>query len=199
MTSNIHSILSLVGKHIMGVMGAWVAMIRPTFPFILVCTLAVLADCYTAWSLSRRVKKRFPGANDGKFKSNYAGRVFITLIKVYSLTILVHLIDAMVFPEIALHLPQVVAGAVCFWQIWSMLENESSCNDAKWAKIAQRIMVDKTERHFDIDLHELKEEQPEPPHIETPCGNEVCAYRGKVHCDTTKCPSFIKPKTDGEH
>ena len=199
MTSNIHSILSLVGKHIMGVMGACVAMIRPTFPFILVCTLAVLADCYTAWSLSRRVKKRFPGANDGKFKSNYAGRVFITLIKVYSLTILVHLIDAMVFPEIASHLPQVVAGAVCFWQIWSMLENESSCNDAKWAKIAQRIMVDKTERHFDIDLHELKEEQPEPPHIETPCGNEVCAYRGKVHCDTTKCPSFIKPKTDGEH
>ena len=199
MTSNIHSILSLVGKHIMGVMGACVAMIRPTFPFILVCTLAVLADCYTAWSLSRRVKKRFPGANDGKFKSNYAGRVFITLIKVYSLTILVHLIDAMVFPEIALHLPQVVAGAVCFWQIWSMLENESSCNDAKWANIAQRIMVDKTERHFDIDLHELKEEQPEPPHIETPCGNEVCAYRGKVHCDTTKCPSFIKPKTDGEH
>ena len=199
MTSNIHSILSLVGTHIMGVMGACVAMIRPTFPFILVCTLAVLADCYTAWSLSRRVKKRFPGANNGKFKSNYAGRVFITLIKVYSLTILVHLIDAMVFPEIALHLPQVVAGAVCFWQIWSMLENESSCNDAKWAKIAQRIMVDKTERHFDIDLHELKEEQPEPPHIETPCGNEVCAYRGKVHCDTTKCPSFIKPKTDGEH
>ena len=199
MTSNIHSILSLVGKHIMGVMGACVAMIRPTFPFILVCTLAVLADCLTAWSLSRRVKKRFPGANDGKFKSNYAGRVFITLIKVYSLTILVHLIDAMVFPEIALHLPQVVAGAVCFWQIWSMLENESSCNYAKWAKIAQRIMVDKTERHFDIDLHELKEEQPEPPHIETPCGNEVCAYRGKVHCDTTKCPSFIKPKTDGEH
>ena len=181
----------------MGVMGACVAMIRPTFPFILVCTLAVLADCFTAWSLSRRVKKRFPGANDGKFKSNYAGRVFITLIKVYSLTILVHLIDAMVCPEIALHLPQVVAGAVCFWQIWSMLENESSCNDAKWAKIAQRIMVDKTERHFDIDLHELK--TPEPPHMESPCGNEVCAYRGKVHCDITKCTSYIKPKHDGEH
>ena len=198
-TSNIHSILSLVGKHIMGVMGACVAMIRPTFPFILVCTLAVLADCFTAWSLSRRVKKRFPGANDGKFKSNYAGRVFITLIKVYSLTILVHLIDAMVCPEIALHLPQVVAGAVCFWQIWSMLENESSCNDAKWAKIAQRIMVDKTERHFDIDLHELKEETPEPLHIESPCGNEVCSYRGKVYCDISKCPSFIKPKHDGEH
>ena len=101
----------------MGLVGACIAVIRPTFPFILVCTLAVLADCYTAWALSKRVKKRFPGANDGKFKSNYAGRVFVTLIKVYSLTILVHLIDVMVFPEVSLHLPQIVAGAVCFWQI----------------------------------------------------------------------------------
>ena len=200
--TNIHSTIdSLFGKHIMGLVGACIAVIRPTFPFILVCTLAVLADCYTAWALSRRVKKRFPGANDGKFKSNYAGRVFVTLIKVYSLTILVHLIDVMVFPEVSLHLPQIVAGAVCFWQIWSMLENESSCNDAKWAKIAQRIMVDKTERHFDIDLHELKEEQPQPPEIKPRCGNMVCAYRGKVHCDVTKCPSYIEPKDneDGKH
>lgn len=200
MTSNIHStIVSVLARYMMTAFGACFAIIKPTFPFIFVCTLAVLADCYTAWSLSRRVKKRFPGANDGKFKSHYAGRVFRTLIKVYALTVLVHLMDVMVFPEVSLHLPQIVAGSVCFWQVWSMLENESSCNDAKWAIIAQRIMVDKTERHFDIDLHELKEEQPEPPHIETPCGNEVCAYRGKVHCDTTKCPSFIKPKTDGEH
>ena len=201
MTSNIHSILSLVGKHIMGVMGACVAMIRPTFPFILVCTLAVLADCLTAWSLSRRVKKRFPGANDGKFKSNYAGRVFLTLIKIYSLTILVHLIDAMVFPEIALHLPQVVAGAVCFWQIWSMLENESSCNDAKWAKIAQRIMVDKTERHFDIDLHELKEHKPTPPMDGVPCANAFCVFRGGGSCDPPKCELYVKPKKNdnGEH
>lgn len=195
MTSSIHSILSLVGKHIMGVMGACVAMIRPTFPFILVCTLAVLADCYTAWSLSRRVKKRFPGANDGKFKSNYAGRVFITLIKVYSLTILVHLIDAMVFPEIAFHLPQVVAGAVCFWQIWSMLENESSCNDAKWAKIAQRIMVDKTERHFDIDLHELKEHKPTQQMDGVPCANTFCVFRGGGSCDPAKCELYVKSKT----
>jgi hypothetical protein len=54
-------------------------------------------------------------------------------------------------------LTNIVAGAVCFWQVWSMLENESSCNNARWAKIAQRILVDKTERHFDIDLRELKE------------------------------------------
>lgn len=129
--------------------GACFAIIKPTFPFIVVCTLAVLADCYTAWSLSRRVKKRFPGANDGKFKSNYAGRVFRTLIKVYALTVLVHLMDVMVFPEVSLHLPQIVAGAVCFWQVWSMLEtnhlammqNGQSSPNASWLTRPNAILT----------------------------------------------------------
>ena len=136
--------------------GGLCAILQPTIPFIIICTLAVIGDCYTAWSLSRRVKKKHPGANDGKFKSHYAGRVFVTLIKVYSLIILTHLIDVYIVTGLSMALPNIVAGAICFWQIWSMLENESSCNDAQWAKIAQRILVDKTERHFDIDLSELK-------------------------------------------
>lgn len=52
-------------------------------------------------------------------------------------------------------LTKIAAGAICFWQLWSILENESSCNGAKWAKVMQKILVDKTERHFDIDLSEL--------------------------------------------
>jgi hypothetical protein len=145
------------GRYIIGLLGAVFAFLEPTVPFILICTLAVLCDCYTAWALSRRVKKKHPNANDGKFKSNYAGRVFITLLKVYALIVLVFLIESFIFEGLPVKLSNIIAGAVCFWQIWSMLENESSCNDAKWAKIAQRILVDKTERHFDIDLHELKE------------------------------------------
>lgn len=156
MNECLKDVLSLIGRNMMSMLGASIAVLEPTIPFVLICTLAVLCDCYTAWALSRRVKKRFPGSNDGKFKSHYAGRVFATLIKVYALIVLAHLIDLYIFPDLSLRLPNVVAGAVCFWQVWSMLENESSCNDAKWARIAQRVMVDKTERHFDIDLHELK-------------------------------------------
>ena len=141
----------------MSTFGALVAMLQPTVPFIIICTIAILFDCYTAWSLSRRVKRKYPGANDGKFKSRYAGRVFVTLIKVYALTILAYLVQTFILEGIPIKLANIVAAAVCFWQVWSMLENESSCNDAKWAKIAQRILVDKTERHFDIDLSELKE------------------------------------------
>lgn len=152
----IKQIIAIIGKYIVGMIGAVCAFLEPTVPFILICTLAVLCDCYTAWALSRRVKNKYPGANDGKFKSNYAGRVFLTLLKVYALTVLAFLIENFIFEGLPIKLANIVAGAVCFWQIWSMLENESSCNEAKWAKIAQRILVDKTERHFDIDLSELK-------------------------------------------
>ena len=141
----------------MSTFGALVALLQPTVPFIIICTIAILFDCYTAWSLSRRVKRKYPGTNDGKFKSRYAGRVFVTLIKVYALTILAYLVQTFILEGLPIKLANIVAAAVCFWQVWSMLENESSCNDAKWAKIAQRILVDKTERHFDIDLSELKE------------------------------------------
>lgn len=157
MCTVVKAFITHCGKYCVGAFGAFVAFLRPTFPFILVCTIAILCDCYTAWSLSRRVKKKHPGANDGKFKSRYAGKVFITLIKVYVLTVLAFLIETYIFEGMPVKLANIVAGAVCFWQIWSMLENESSCNDAKWAKIAQRILVDKTERHFDVDLSELKE------------------------------------------
>ena len=39
------------------------------------------------------------------------------------------------------------------------IENESSCrdeNESRFWKMLQRIMVDKTERHFDVTLDELK-------------------------------------------
>lgn len=159
MTELFKTIIPNYGRYCMSTFGALVALLQPTVPFIIICTIAILFDCYTAWSLSRRVKRKYPGANDGKFKSRYAGRVFVTLIKVYALTILAYLVQTFILEGLPIKLANIVAAAVCFWQVWSMLENESSCNDAKWAKIAQRILVDKTERHFDIDLSELKEDK----------------------------------------
>lgn len=136
-------------------LGGVMAVLEPTVPYCVVCTLAVLFDCYTAWSLGRRVRRRFPDRSDGKLKSTHLARVFMTLIKVYALIILAHLIDKYIVLGFSMALPNIVAGAVCFWQIWSMLENEASCNDAKWARVAQRILVDKTERHFGVSLTEL--------------------------------------------
>lgn len=193
MTTSIQSFISSCGKAIVGVMGSIIAILEPTVPFIIICTIAVLMDCYTAWALSRRVKKKYPGANDGKFKSHYAGRVFVTLIKVYAVIMLAFLIDLYICAT-QLYLPNIIAGAVCFWQLWSMLENESSCNNAKWARILQRIMVDKTERHFDLDLHELKHND------NATCGNTSCAYNGTETCNVGNMPTcpFYCPSKQGE-
>lgn len=148
--------LNSTGRSLFSVIGGVVALLQPTFPFILVCTLMVLADVYTAWSLSRRVKRKHPNANDGKFKSVYFGKVFHTLIKIYVLIILAHLIETYIFEGIHIRLSNITAGVVCFWQLWSILENESSCSEEKWASVLQKILVDKTERHFDVDLSEME-------------------------------------------
>ena len=56
------------------------------------------------------------------------------------------------YPVMAVRLE--MAGIVAE-RLSTFLENESSCNGAKWAKTLQKILIDKTERHFDIDLSEL--------------------------------------------
>ena len=146
-------------KILLGFLGAVCAYLQPTMPFVLICTLAVIYDCYTAFRLSKRVKAKHPGANDGKFKSNYAKRIFNTILKIYALIVLAYMIDDFIFPFVDLYLANVIAGCFCFVQVWSILENESSENDNRWAKVLQKVMVNKAERHFDIDLSDFKEKK----------------------------------------
>ena len=154
--------LSDILRWIFTALGAVIAMLEPTLPYILICTLMVLADCYTAWSLSRRAHKAHPErvSKDGKkFKSRHFGEVLRTILKAWSLIVLAYLMQRHITNGMPIDLTKVAAGAICFWQLWSILENESSCNGAKWAKILQRILVDKTSRHFDIDLRELEDDK----------------------------------------
>jgi hypothetical protein len=133
----------------------------------------IFADCYTAWSLSRRARKTYPDkvSEDGaKFNSRHFGTVIVTVLKAWVMIILAFLIQRHITDGLPVDLTKVAAGAICFWQLWSILENESSCNGAKWASIIRRILVDKTARHFDIDLSDLNEtvkEQTKEPVKET--------------------------------
>ena len=151
---NINEIL----RWIFTAFGAILAALEPTLPYLLICTLIIIADCYTAWSLSRRARKAHPDkvSEEGrKFKSSKVEKVLVTLLKAYALIIMAFLIQTHITNELPIDLTKVAAGAICFWQLWSILENESSCNGARWAKVLQKILVDKTSRHFDIDLSEL--------------------------------------------
>ena len=46
---------------------------------------------------------------------------------------------------------------MCFWQGCSIIENEASANASPWAKIAGKILVDKTSRHLGIEPEDLAE------------------------------------------
>ncbi len=148
-------------RYLFSLSGALIVIFEPTLPIIIICTLVILYDCFTACALARRVAHTHPQKASGEISSRRGLRVVNTILKVYSIVILAHLIDTYILLGIPIKLTNVVAGMVCFWHLWSMCENESSCNDSKWAKIVQRIMVDKTERHFDIELPELKQRDPD--------------------------------------
>ena len=144
---------------IFSVGSAVVTALSPTLPYILLCTAAVLMDCWTAWQLDKRVRKAYPektSKNSGKFKSSHFGSVLITLLQVYMLLIFAHFLYIYVTESLSFNALKLAAGLVIGWQLWSCLENISSCNGAKWALILQQVMVDKTERHFDIDLSALR-------------------------------------------
>jgi len=153
---------SSIAKWGFALMGGIAAVLLNTAIFLVVCTIAICMDCYTAWALSKRVKNRYPKSNDGKFKSKYANKIFGTMAKIYSLILLAYLLDHYVLIMFdGLFLSNFVTGIFCAIQIWSMLENESSCNGSRWAKVMQKIMVDKASRHFDIDLSELETKEQE--------------------------------------
>ena len=188
MNEYVKELFSLWCRYILTLLGALFAMLEPTIPFCVICTLAVLCDCYTAWALSRRIKKKYGRCRCVYLQWGRNGTLGGGYFK-----------DLYIFPDWTFRLPNIVAGAVCFWQVWSILENESSCNDARWAKIAQRIMVDKTERHFNIDLHELKDAPSQPDNDApitdgVPCDNIHCDFRGGGACDPPKCEMYVKPK-----
>ena len=152
--------LSDILRWIFTLAGGMIAIFEPALPYMAICTLMIIADCYTAWSLSRRVRKRHPHKMSDeahKFKSHNFGKVIGTLLKAYALIIMAFLIQRHITDSWSVELTKVAAAAICFWQFWSILENESSCNGSRWAKILQRILVDKTSRHFDINLNELND------------------------------------------
>lgn len=131
----------------------------PVVPYGAICTAMVIADLITARMLARRISRRLQGRNSDsvKFSSRRLGRSVIALAKVYALLLLSHGIDTVIVgSDAGFSALRFSAALVCFWQFWSILENEASANDAPWARIAQRILVDKTSRHLGIDLEELK-------------------------------------------
>lgn len=143
----------------LSIMASLIAILEPTLPFVLISLGFIIGDCITSWRLARRVKKK-TGKASGKFQSSKFGKVLITSLIALALICLAFLVEKYIlvmYQDICL--ANYVAFLVCFKELWSMLENESSCSDSKWAKVLQKVMVDKAARHFDVDLSGLEEKE----------------------------------------
>ena len=156
---NYKVIFSVIGGGIGWIIGEF----KPTFPLIIVAIIFIVYDAWTAYSLDKRVHVKYPDKTKreaAKFTSFAFGKVIrSTIPKRLWLILLAYMVEHWVFVHISIPLSYIVTGVICFEQAWSILENESSCrsdNESRFCKTLQRIMVDKTERHFDVTLDELK-------------------------------------------
>lgn len=164
----IYNISKYLFAFIGGGLGWFVAEFDPTFPLIIVAVIFIVYDAFTAYQLDKRVKARYPDKamrRQAKFTSFAFGKVIKqTIPKRLSLILLAYLVEHWVFTGINIPLSYIITGIICFEQAWSILENESSCraeHESRFWHLLQKIMIDKTERHFDVNLNHYKKSKGE--------------------------------------
>lgn len=147
--------------------GGWIGWLvgefAPTFPLIVVAVAFILYDAWAAFQLDKRVKAAYPdkATRPAKFTSFAFGKVVRkTIPERLMLILLAFMAERWVFVHVSIPLSYIVTGVILFEQAWSALENNSSCrgeHESRFWKTLQRIMIDKTERHFDVDLGGMKD------------------------------------------
>lgn len=148
-----------------GAIGWLVGEFKPTFPLVIVMVLFVLYDAYSAYQLDKRVHIKYPDKakrREAKFNSYEFGKTIRkTIPERIVLILLAYLAQKYVFLHLEWHLEYVCCAAIIFEQLLSIAENMASCNDtdSRFWKMMKKVLIDKTERHFDLNLDELKEEE----------------------------------------
>jgi hypothetical protein len=111
-----------------------------------------LFDCLTAYGLNRRLKKK--GIVTGKFSSvkfcNSLVRMIVWVIGIF----FCHLIDEHVLIDIQqLHLANWLTLLICIGTAVSILENVTTESNDPIAKLIQKALVSKAERHIEMDIN----------------------------------------------
>jgi len=153
-------VMALLG----GLAGWFVGTFEPTFPLIYVAIAFIVYDSWTAYELDKRVKKRYPDKKKrpAAYMSYKAWGMVPTMIESFTIILLMYAAQRWVFVDIYVPLSYIATGVICGVQLLSIAENKSSCRsplDKGWNvwKIMAKVLVDKTERHFDVNLSDLKE------------------------------------------
>lgn len=152
-----------------GIWGWLCGIFEPAFPLIIIATLFILWDAFSAYRLDVRVHKKYPEKttrSEAKFVSWKLARVIPAMIERYVLILIMFLTQKYVFVDIYLPLSYIAAGVVAAEQFWSICENNSSCREGeeKYYKlwmVMGKVFADKTARHFDIDISGLDNKKEE--------------------------------------
>ena len=138
--------------------GGLLVAFEASIPFFVPCFLSVIVDVWSAYCLGKRVHKKHPERSDGKFKSEYKYRMLYTMIVVLVGIVIASYVDVHVIKDGNTAVSFII-GMFLFYESWSVLENWSSENDNKLALLLQMVMINKAERHFNVDLSILKKEK----------------------------------------
>ena len=142
-----------------GIAGWFIGEFTPAFPLITIATLFVIYDAWSAYELDKRVHIMYPKRKrkKAKFVSYKFRSVIPTLIERFVIIILAYCVQRWVFVDIYVPLSYMAVAVVCAEQGLSIAENKASCRlpgdkHARIWKMLAKVLVDKTERHFDISL-----------------------------------------------
>ena len=189
-----------------GLFGLVWCYIEPSLNYIGVCFFALVLDCYTAWRCNRRIyltyreqiKKNPKCKMDGKLRSKKMAKMVQDFSVLIMAIFLATAIDDGLFGYMdKLHLANYLAATYCAVQFVSIVENESTCNGAAWARVMQKLVADKTERHFNIKLKELIEEKQhdEATTITVESGNPKTANTENTDTKTVNAESSTSNKS----
>ena len=163
-----------------GIIGWIVGRFEPAFPLIIIATLFVLYDAWSAYALDKRVHIMYPKKTreEAKFMSYKFRQVIPTLIERCVIIILAFCVERWIFVDVYVPISYITAGVVCAEQMLSIAENKASCRlpgdkHARVWKMLAKVLIDKTARHFDvdtsildIDLQDVDAREKKPNEIE---------------------------------
>ena len=145
-------------RALFALLGGILAYIEPLEEVMYVVFATIVVDVATAYLLNRRVADKYKGVSHGKIQSQRLKSLGRSVIGISVIILLLQGIDQYCFVMFDLKLPYIAASVFCMIQVVSILENMSSCNDAKWAKLLQKVLIDKTARHFDMTASDFIKE-----------------------------------------
>ena len=148
-----------------GIIGWVVGKFEPAFPLMVIATMFVLYDAWSAYELDKRVHIMYPKRkrDKAKFMSYKFRQVIPTLSERFVIILLAFCVERWVFVHIDVPVSYIAAGVVCAEQMLSIAENKASCRlpgdkHARVWKMLAKVLIDKTARHFDINADELEDD-----------------------------------------